>query len=108
MDAEYYSHEVMDYLEEERVRWAIVVDQDEAVKRLIEGIGEAAWEGYRSQEGIMTDREIADTVHVMNRGKSAFRVIILRWRERLGDLFKDTYIGILVLPRTWWRRALKR
>lgn len=108
LDAEYYSHEVMDYLEEERVRWAIVVDQDEAVKRLIEGIGEAAWEGYRSQEGIMTDREIADTVHVMNRGKSAFRVIILRWRERQGDLFKDTYIGILVLPRTWWRRALKR
>jgi hypothetical protein len=91
LDAEYYSHEVMDYLEEEKVRWAIVVDQDEAVKRLIKGIGEAEWEGYRTQDGIATDREIADTVHVMNRGKSAFRVIILRWRERQGDLFKGTY-----------------
>jgi hypothetical protein len=90
LDAEYYSHEVMDYLEEEKVQWAIVVDQDEAVKKLIKGIGEAEWECYRTQDGITTDREIADTVHAMNRGKSAFRVIILRWRERQGDLFKGT------------------
>ena len=40
---------------------------------------------------VTTDPEIADTVHAMNRGKSAFRVIILRWRERQGDLFKGTY-----------------
>lgn len=91
LDAEYYSHEVMDYLGEEKVRWAIVVDQDEAVKKLIKGIGEEEWTSYRTQDGITTDREIADTVHAMNRGKSAFRVIILRWRERQGDLFKGTY-----------------
>ena len=91
LDGEYYSHEVMDYLEEEKVRWAIVVDQDEAVKKLIKGIGEQQWEFYRTQDGITTDREIADTVHAMNRGKSAFRVIVLRWRERQGDLFKGTY-----------------
>jgi hypothetical protein len=48
LDAEYYSHEVMDYLGEEKVRWAVVVDQDEAVKKLIKGIGEAEWECYRT------------------------------------------------------------
>lgn len=91
LDAEYYSHEVMDYLDEQEVRWAIVVDQDEAVKRLIKGIGEEEWEPYQTRDEITTDREIAETVHAMNRGKSAFRVIVLRWRERQGDLFKETY-----------------
>ena len=91
LDAEYYSHEVMDYLDEEKVRWAIVVDQDEAVKKLIRGIREKEWQPYQTQNGITTDREIAETVHAMNRGKSAFRVIVLRWRERQGDLFKETY-----------------
>jgi len=89
LDAEYYSHDVMDYLEEEKVRWAIVVDQDEAVKKLIKGIEE--WAPYQTRDGITTDREIAETVHAMNRGGLAFRVIVLRWRERQGDLFKDTY-----------------
>jgi hypothetical protein len=55
LDAEYYSHDVMDYLDEEKVRWAIVVDQDEAVKRLIKGIREEEWEPYQTQDGITTD-----------------------------------------------------
>jgi hypothetical protein len=91
LDAEYYSHEVMDYLDEEEVRWAIVVDQDEAVKQLIKGIREEEWTSYETQDEVTTDREIAETVHAMNRGESAFRVIVLRWKERQGDLFKDTY-----------------
>jgi len=91
LDAEYYSHDVMDYLDEEKVRWAIVVDQDEAVKRLIKGIREEEWQPYQTQDEITTDREIAETVHVMNRGESAFRVIVLRWQEKQGDLFKNTY-----------------
>jgi hypothetical protein len=91
LDAEYYSRDVMDYLDEEELRWAIAVDQDEAVKRLIKGIGEEEWAPYQSQDGITTGREIAETVHAMNQGESAFRVIVLRWRERQGDLFKNTY-----------------
>ena len=91
LDAEYYSHEVMDYLDEEKVRWAIVMDQDEAVKKLIKGIREGEWASYQTEGEITTDREIAETVHAMNQGKSAFRVIVLRWRERQGDLFKNTY-----------------
>jgi hypothetical protein len=91
LDAEYYSHDVIDYLDEEKVRWAIVVDQDEAVKKLIQGIPEEQWQPYETEDEITTDREIAETVHAMNRGKAAFRVIVLRWRERQGDLFGNTY-----------------
>jgi hypothetical protein len=81
----------MDYLDEEEVRWAIVVDQDEAVKTLIKGIREEEWQPYQSQDEITTDGEIAETVHAMNRGKLAFHVIVLRWRERQGDLLRNTY-----------------
>jgi Transposase DDE domain group 1 len=91
LDAEYYSHDVMDCLDEEKVRWAIGMDQDEAVKRLIKEIREEQWASYQTQDKITTDREIAETVHAMNQGKSAFRVIVLRWRERQRDLFKDGY-----------------
>jgi hypothetical protein len=91
LDAEYYSHDVMDYLDEEKVRWGIVMDQDEAVKQLIKGIRTEEWLPYQTEDEITTDREIAETVHAMNGGKSAFRVIVLRWRERQGDLFKNTY-----------------
>ncbi len=91
LDSEYYSYEVMDYLDGQKVRWAIVVDQDEAVRRLIKEIREEEWGGYETEDEIRTDREIAETVHAMNRGRSAFRVIVLRWRERQGDLFKGSY-----------------
>jgi hypothetical protein len=91
LDSEYYSHEVMGYLDEKRVRWAIVVDQDEAVKKLIKEIREEQWVPYKTEDEIGTDREISETVHAMNRGKSAFRVIVLRWRERQGDLFQGSY-----------------
>ena len=70
---------------------APVVDQDEAVKKLIEGTREEEWQPYQSDDGIRTDREIAETVHAMNWGKSAFRVIVLRWRERQRDLFKNIF-----------------
>jgi hypothetical protein len=72
LDAEYYSHEVMEYLDEEKVRWGIVVDQDEAVKQLIQGIREEEWTSYQTQDEVTTDREIAETVHVMNRGNRHF------------------------------------
>ncbi len=91
LDSEYYSHEVIDYLEEERVSWAIVMDQDEAVKRLIKGIAEEGWVCYEAEDQLKTDREIAETVHVMNRSKSAFRVVVLRWRDAQGDLFRNSY-----------------
>ena len=91
LDAEYYSHGVMDYLDEQRVRWVIVVDQDEAVKQLIQGIPEEEWQPYQTEDEVTTDREIAETVHAMNRGKAAFRVAVLRWKARQGDLFKNMY-----------------
>ena len=91
LDAEYYTNEVMEYLEERRVRWAIAVDKDVAVVELIKAISGEEWKPLKTRDGMTTDREVAETVHTTNKGKVAFRLIVLRWKERQGDLFKETY-----------------
>lgn len=62
-DAECYSHEVIDYLDDEKVRWAMLADQYEAAKKRIQGIREGERKQYETQDGIVTDREMAETVN---------------------------------------------
>lgn len=91
LDSEYYTNEVIDYLNAKKVRWAIAADKDEAVIRAIEAISEEDWKPYKTSYGDETGREIAETVHTMNKGNAAFRLIILRWKTNQMSLFKDTY-----------------
>jgi hypothetical protein len=91
LDAEYYISEVIEYLEGEGLSWSIAADQDLSIKELIKAIPEDEWSSYVTKDGVETDREIAETVHSMNKGKSAFRLIILRWRDRQQDLFENSY-----------------
>ena len=91
LDAEYYTNEVIDHLEGKGVRWAIAVDKDASVQEAITTISENQWKPLKTQDAIATDREVAETIHTMNKGKTAFRLIVLRWKERQADLFRDTY-----------------
>jgi hypothetical protein len=91
LDAEYYTNDVIDYLEAQGVRWAICVDKDCSVVQAIGEISEEGWRPYRTEDGVMTDREISETVHTTNKGKSAFRLVVLRWKDRQADLFGDSY-----------------
>jgi hypothetical protein len=91
LDAEYYTNEVIDYLEDKQVRWAIAVDKDSSVMEAITTISENDWKPFKTHDGITTDRQIAETIHTTNKGKIAFRLIVLRWKERQADLFRDTY-----------------
>jgi hypothetical protein len=91
LDSEYYSKEVIEYIGGEGLGWTIAADKDSSIKELIKAIPEDRWGPYFTKDGIDTDRQIAETVHTMNKGKSAFRLIILRWRDRQLDLFKDGY-----------------
>lgn len=45
----------------------------------------------RTRDGIVTDREIAETVHATNKGRKAFRLLVLRWHGSQGELFQDDY-----------------
>lgn len=91
LDAEYYTNEVIEYLEQKGVRWVVGADKDSSVQEAIATIPEEEWKAFKTQDGITTDREVAETIHTMNRGKVAFRLIVLRWQDKQGDLFKDSY-----------------
>jgi hypothetical protein len=91
LDAEFYCNGVMDFLNDSGASWAIGADKDEAVMKAIESIPDDAWQGYQTKDGINTDRQIAETVHCTNKGKEAFRLIVLRWRDKQLELFKNTY-----------------
>ncbi|MDE2322984.1 MAG: transposase, partial [candidate division NC10 bacterium] len=62
VDAEYYTDDVMTYLTGQGVRWAMGADKGAAVKAAITVLPEEAWRPLKTQEGMTTDREVAETV----------------------------------------------
>lgn len=102
LDAEYYSQEVMEYLEGQGVSWAIGADKDHAVREEIEAIPEGQWEVLKGREGISTDREVASTVHTTNKGKGSFRLVVIRWREPQLELFRNGYNYHVIATNLPW------
>jgi len=91
-DSAAYQAEVINHSSQAGRSFSITADQDAAVKREIQHLPEAAWQPYRTAEGIATDREIAETVHSLNATKEAFRLIVLRWKNPQPSLFEaDRY-----------------
>ena len=91
-DSAAYQAAVINYYSQPGRSFTITADLDVAVKREIRNLPEAAWQPYRTPEGIATDREIAETVHSMNGTAQAFRLIVLRWPNPQPSLFEaDRY-----------------
>lgn len=89
LDSEYYRADVMRYLRSKGTTFTIAVDKDIAVKELIKRIDN--WGAFRDSSGVMTDREIGETIHTMNKLEFSFRLIVIRWKAEQGDLFSDGY-----------------
>lgn len=84
LDSEFYTAEVINFLMKKGTTFAIVADKDDAVREAIKGLID--WRPFKTEEGDETDREIAETVHTMNKTDEAFRLIVLRWQNRQRDL----------------------
>lgn len=89
LDSEYYRADVMEYLRSKGTTFTIAADKDIAVKEMIKRIDN--WRPLRDRDGVLTDREIGETVHTMNKLSFSFRLIVLRWRAGQMDLFSDGY-----------------
>ena len=99
LDREYYCKDVIEYLEQRELRWSIAADKDDSVKELIKLIPEDEWRAFVTKDGIGADREVAETVHSMNKSTIAFRLIALRWQEKQLNLFIAQ--RHLVMPEHW-------
>jgi hypothetical protein len=87
-DSAAYQAEVINHYSQPGRTFTITADQDTAVKQAIKNLPESAWQAYRTGEGIATDRQMAETVHSMNKTKQAFRLIVLRWVNPQPSLFE--------------------
>jgi hypothetical protein len=92
-DSAAYQAAVINHYSQPGRSFSITADLDVAVKREIRNLPEAAWQPYRTPEGMATDREIAETVHSMNGTEQAFRLIVLRWTNPQPNLFEADRYG---------------
>jgi len=64
-----------------RKLFTITADKDEAVKKAIKAIPEKEWRHFKD------DRQIAETIHVMEKSTEAFRLVVQRWPKLQAELF---------------------
>src|SRR4030043_825653 len=83
-DSASYQAELFNELEGDGVKYAVTVNQDKAVKKLIALIKPKEWGEPVRGSGY----EIAETVHCMNKTKKAFRLVIKREIRRQRELFE--------------------
>ncbi len=84
-DSASYQAEVMNYCfgdkERKKILFTITADKDEAVKKVIKAIPEKEWQHYKY------DRQIAETIHTMEKTTEAFRLVVQRWPKLQAELF---------------------
>jgi hypothetical protein len=85
LDAEFYTADIINFLDQ-RCTWAITADQDAAVKATIQHISEDAWRPLLDKDGFDTGKKIAGTVHCMAKTKKAFRLAVIRWYDKKGNI----------------------
>lgn len=91
LDSEFYQADAINYLRSKGTTFTIVADKNRAVMEIIRAIPEEEWKPYVDRDGIKTDREIAITVHCMEKTE-AFILVVLRWKNHQRDLFlQDDY-----------------
>lgn len=84
-DSAFYQAAVVNWCEEEGVRFTITADQDAAVKEVIGTI--ADWQPLVTEKGETTDREVGTAVHAMKGTNESFRLVVQRYRPEQPDLF---------------------
>jgi len=90
LDSEFYTADVINSLTKKGTTFSIAADKDAAVMVAIKGL--VYWQPFKTEDGIETDREIAETVHTMNGTEKAFRLVVLRWKKPQAELFEpDPY-----------------
>jgi len=83
-DSAAYQAGVINCCFERNILFTITADQDQGVKEAIKTIKGNEWQSYEK------DRQIAETVHTMNKTNQAFRLIVQRWPKIQPDLFDPT------------------
>ena len=86
IDSEFYSSFVIDYLTKKNVTFTISAVKTSLMKETIKRIDD--WSGFKTADGIMTDRQIGESVYCLEKSNS-FRIVALRRMNREPGLFEE-------------------
>jgi len=83
-DSEFYTAEVINFLESKGCIWAIAASQDVAVKAAINEI--KCWGPLFDNDGFNTGRDVGETIHCMEKTNKSFRLVVIRWKNKDNEL----------------------
>jgi hypothetical protein len=99
-DSAWYQARVFDWCAARRVEFAVSAVQTEAVVKAIEAIGPSQWQRF---DAGAPDEQIAETVHAVEGGRHAFRLVVVRCPWRQLEMFKGIWQYHAVITNMRWR-----
>lgn len=103
-DSAWFNVDVMDYCTDHNIEFAITAEKNEHMYQIIEAISRDKWEVFQEDPS----EQIAESVYSFNRGKYAYRIIVLRCPMRQLELFSDIFEYRVVITNMDWdkRRSI--
>jgi len=102
-DSAWFNIDVMDYCQEGGIEFAITAEKNINMLQTIEAIAEEKWEGFADDP----DEKIAESIYAFNRGKCAYRIIVLRRPMRQLEMFSGIFeYRVIITNMTWDKRRL--
>ena len=97
LDSEFYANEIINFLTERNVSFAVSADKTRSLLDTIKSISELSV--FKDNSGIITDRLIGESVYCLN-DTEPFRIVSLKWLKKDPPLFGgiDTECIILKTP----------
>lgn len=102
-DSAWFNVDVMDHCADNDIEFAITADKNQHMYQVIEAIGQDKWEVF----GDDPEEQIAESIYSFNRGKYAYRIIVLRRPMRQLDMFKGIFeYRVIITNMDWDKRRL--
>jgi hypothetical protein len=97
-DSAWFNSKVMDYCEDGGIEFAITAEKNINMLQTIEAIAEEKWEVF----GDDPDEKIAESVYSFNKGRHAYRIIVLRRPMRQLEMFGGIWEYRVVITNMLW------
>ena len=88
LDSEFYTNEIINFLTERNVSFAISADKTRSLLDTIKSIKELP--AFKDSYGVTTDRLIGESVYCLN-DTEPFRIVSLKWLKKDPPLFGEKY-----------------
>lgn len=102
-DSAWFNVDVMDHCADNEIEFAITADKNQHMCQVIEAISKDQWEVFQDDP----DEQIAQSIYSFNRGKYAYRIIVLRRPMSQLDMFKGIWeYRVVITNMNWDKRRL--